>query len=254
MNAQTVKNIPMEMLTSWPLALGRLPIMTLRFAPDTIWREPFNQNPVLLIPGLGAPPITMAVLDVGLRYSGFWVYNAPISRNLGSFEVQGPALLEKIEEISNKHNRPVDIVGWSMGGRYALRLAEVVPGKIGKIVTLGSPIQNVAISPFFEELWRTALTVMDIPPERVQEEMETPISLPDRKHPLSSIVGNFDAVVADESSLIPASMLKKGSRRENIRVPKGHIGMGMSLDVFDIAADRLAQRRVSWQPYQPALH
>jgi hypothetical protein len=195
-----------------------------------------DANPVLLIPGLGASDVSMYWLQLNLQRSGYQVYGSGLLRNEGSFEKQGEQLQERISRISEETGRPVDIVGWSMGGRYA-------------VITLGSPLINYDLAPAREQAWVVALTMVNISSEDLRREMQSDCRIPDAKHPLSAIIGTYDAVVEARGSVLPEALLIKNTHIENIYVGTGHIGLGLSRRVLQIAIDRLDQPVHSWQTY-----
>ena len=44
------------------------------------------------------------------------------------------------------HKQRVTLIGWSLGGLYAREIAKAMPHAIRQVITLGSPIANVAHS------------------------------------------------------------------------------------------------------------
>lgn len=209
-----------------------------------------NTNPVLLLPGLGANDLSTYWLRKHLERSGHKVYGSKLLRNEGSFETHRRHLQDRLAQISDEHSRPVDIVGWSMGGRFAVHLAETNSSQVGKITTLGSPLLTYKVTPMLERAWTRVLSLGMFSVSRFRKEMESDSPLPGPEHPLSAIVGHYDAVVDQRGSALPESELTSDAPRENIFVHKGHIGLGFSTVVRDIILDRLAQRISSWKPYR----
>lgn len=212
-----------------------------------------DANPVLLLPGLGANDLSTYWLRKHLEQKGYKVYGSGLFRNEGSFETHRTHLQDRLARISNKNGRPVDIVGWSMGGRFAVHLAETNPLEVGKITTLGSPLRTYEVTPALERAWIRVLSFGMFSVARFRKEMATDSPLPGPGHPLTAIVGLYDAVVDGRGATLPQSVLVQGAQRENIFVPKGHIGMGFSTFVRDIILDRLAQRVSSWKAYQATM-
>jgi pimeloyl-ACP methyl ester carboxylesterase len=253
MDINTVSKLPLEVWSMAPL-MRRFAFSVAEHFTLLPYPEPTADHPVLLIPGLGATPHSMYWLKHELMAKGYRVYSSNIARNLGSFEQQGLALSDRVHEINDKTGALVDIIGWSMGGRYAVRLTKSDAMNIGKIITLGSPLKSVTLTAAMEQAWKNILFFANIPTEPVRREMEYDGDLLGSQNPLSAIIGHFDAVVSESCAVIPEHHLKQSSCRENIYVDKGHLALGFSTIVRDIIIDRLEQRIDSWLPYSVVLH
>lgn len=48
-------------------------------------------------------------------------------------------MIDKVEQLYEKHGRKVSLVGWSLGGVYARQLAKMMPDKVRLVISLGSP-------------------------------------------------------------------------------------------------------------------
>ena len=106
------------------------------------WREltarcPPGQGSVLTLPGFGAGDFTTWPLRRWLQSLG---YRAPPWRlgiNRGEIEQQITSLASQLATLPEPHA----LVGWSLGGYLAWRLAgEVVPPQIRCLVLLGTPL------------------------------------------------------------------------------------------------------------------
>ena len=51
-----------------------------------------------------------------------------------------PKLTEKLEEIYNRHQEKISLVGWSGGGIFAKIIANRHPDKVEQLITIGSPV------------------------------------------------------------------------------------------------------------------
>ena len=248
MRDHVISKIPAEIITSSLLAMRIPASLAILFTQNDLPKK-IDANPVLLIPGLGASDVSMYWLQLNLQRSGYQVYGSGLLRNEGSFQKQGEQLRERISRISEETGKPVDIVGWSMGGRYAVHLSNTNPDEVGKVITLGSPLINYNLAPNREQAWVVALTVANISIEDLRREMQSDCRIPDANHPLSAIIGTYDAVVEARGSVLPEALLIKNTHIENIYVGTGHIGLGLSRRVLQIAIDRLDQPVHLWQTY-----
>ena len=76
-----------------------------------------------------------ALAEAGWRVHGW---------GLGLNKRVDPDLLNRLERCIDRMgtNKPVLVVGWSLGGLYARELARHCPGKVRAVVTLGSPFSG----------------------------------------------------------------------------------------------------------------
>ncbi len=91
---------------------------------------------ILVIPGFLASHISTAALRSFLDRQGYETIDWGLGRNY--------ARLEQADELSDlvmKHaaDQPMTIIGWSLGGLYARKLAAEHPDQVKKVITLASP-------------------------------------------------------------------------------------------------------------------
>ena len=103
-------------------------------------RGPAGGDPVLVIPGFIANDRTTMELRRALAEGGYRVHGWRQGFNLG---VRADTL-DKLEACLDRleADRPVIVVGWSLGGLYARELARRCPDKVRAVVSLGSPISG----------------------------------------------------------------------------------------------------------------
>ena len=110
------------------------------------WMYPFipkhkskNKKPVLLMPPyLGSDSSTRFVRKY-LKSVGFTTYKWDLGINMINSK-SIPKLVEKLEEIYEKHQEKVSLVGWSGGGIFAKIIANRHPDKVEQLITIGSPV------------------------------------------------------------------------------------------------------------------
>ena len=112
------------------LAAG-LPLLA--FAPRG---EP---HPVLVLPGLMASDVSTRVLRGWLRRLGYPVVGWALGRNRGPTEQVVTELPALVDRLATEHGTAVSVVGWSLGGIYARRLAHRAPEQVRQVISLGSP-------------------------------------------------------------------------------------------------------------------
>ncbi|WP_430929113.1 esterase/lipase family protein [Polaribacter marinivivus] len=110
------------------------------------WLYPFipkhktnTTKPVLLIPPyLGNDNSTRFVRKY-LKSVGFKTYKWDLGVNMINSK-SIPKLVEKLDEIFEKHQEKVSLVGWSGGGIFAKIIANRHPEKVEQLITIGSPV------------------------------------------------------------------------------------------------------------------
>jgi pimeloyl-ACP methyl ester carboxylesterase len=113
------------------------------------WLYPFipkhksdKEKPVLLMPPyLGNDNATTFVRKY-LKSLGFKTYKWELGVNMINSKSL-PKLVEKLDEIFEKHQEKVSLVGWSGGGIFAKIIANRYPDKVAQLITIGSPVWGV---------------------------------------------------------------------------------------------------------------
>jgi pimeloyl-ACP methyl ester carboxylesterase len=202
-------------------------------------------HPVLVLPGLMASDMSTGALRRWLRSLGYPVVGWELGRNRGPTQEVVDELPRLIQRLADQHGSPVSIVGQSLGGIFARRLALRTPGQVRQVITLGSPFgvaeRGGDDSPA-ARLYRSyqpahATTRIYAGRGRVGR----PLPMPS-----TSVYSRLDGVVDWR-----ACLQQEGPRSENVGVHAGHLGMGVDPAVLWIIADRLAQTRDGWQPFRP---
>lgn len=172
--------------------------------------------PVLVLPGWGAGDRSTIALRSQLRLAGHAAHGWQQGTNDGVLAEVLPSLATRFLDLVDRHQRPLAIVGWSLGGIYACHLADQFPAQTRQIVTLGSPLRS-------------------------------PIAvLPSPQTPLTAIWSRHDRVVPWRRAVI-----EPGERAENIEVRASHVTLGFDPLVMGAILDRLAQDPYDWIPFRP---
>jgi pimeloyl-ACP methyl ester carboxylesterase len=126
-------------------------------------RGPLDGQPVLVIPGFLCSDQTTFSLRRELAHAGYRVHGWKLGWNLGAREDTLDRLRERVESLN--HDRPIVIVGWSLGGLYAREYARYHPEQVRAVITLGSPFSG---DPRQNNVWqlyeRVAKHPVDQPP------------------------------------------------------------------------------------------
>ena len=97
-------------------------------------------HPVLLVPGFLSSELPLAAMRAYLQNRGYAVETWGFGRNLGLQRKHVAALEQKVRFLHHRHRRKVSLVGWSLGGAFALYVAHHAPECVRSIITLGSPV------------------------------------------------------------------------------------------------------------------
>jgi pimeloyl-ACP methyl ester carboxylesterase len=118
---------------------------------------------VLVIPGFLCSDQTTFSLRRQLALAGYRVHGWKLGWNLGAREDTLDRLGRRIENLN--HERPIVIVGWSLGGLFAREYARYHPEQVRAVITLGSPFSG---DPRQNNVWqlyeRVAGHAVDNPP------------------------------------------------------------------------------------------
>ena len=229
-------------------------VALLPFAWPMLSRAPEGDgHPVLLLPGFMADEATLVALKMFLTGRGYNVQTWGLGRNIGFQRRHAQALEQKIRHLHHQTGRTVSVVGWSLGGVFALYGAHQAPECVRQVITLGSPVSmnhagGSQAAPLVKMLYRMiahpmgpGVHVMHTRAKKMRQGELPPV-------PMSCLFSVSDGVVPPQEATIEGD----ASRCENIRVAGSHVGLGFNAMVLCIVADRLAQPEGEWQPFEPA--
>jgi pimeloyl-ACP methyl ester carboxylesterase len=208
-------------------------------------------HPVMLLPGFMANEGTLLPLKLFLSQRGYDVHTWGFGRNLGFHRRHAQALEQKIRYMHFQGGRKVSIVGWSLGGLFALHSAHQAPECIRGVITLGSPL-TIDLNGSQSASMVRALYKLIAHPMGPRAHAMSPRTRKLREHqrppvPMSCLYSIGDGVVPPQEATIDGDP----AMHENIRVVGSHTGMGFNPIVMAIIADRLAQAEGQWRPFRP---
>jgi len=210
----------------------RLPMDVLRWAPSWLAMKSgraAEPRTAILLPGFGAGPRAMRVMESFLRRRGHRVRDWGLGVNTGDARKLRARLEPVVEESIATHGEPVVFVGWSLGGYIAREYAREHPGEVRKVVTLGSPViggpRYTATAERYRSLGHDLLEI-----ERtVAQRYEIPLRVP-----VAAIYSKRDGVVAWRACIDQWSPSVR-----HIEVSETHIGLAFSPRVLAIVADEI---------------
>ena len=172
-------------------------------------------HPVLVIPGFLGRDIHTSVIRQYLRIQGYKTFGWSLGRNLGIYKAGGlDALMARLDEVQDASGaRKVSLIGWSLGGVFARRMAEAAPHKVRQVISLGSPIGN---------------------------ENYLPTSVPS-----TAIYSRSDGVVPPHFAQEPET-----ATTENIEVLSSHSGLVFNPHVLYLLSQKLSMPESEWKKSQ----
>ena len=171
-----------------------------------------DRHPVLVLPGFTADDRSTMPLRWFLRGQGYWTHGWSLGSNKGPTRRVVDGLGVRLAEVHERHERPVTVIGWSLGGIYARLLARRQPEMVRSVITLGSPFRMVdGDHSAAERLWQSVehrFPVSERAEMYLPEDDKPPLSVP-----ATAIYTRTDGVVRWYICIERA-----GDLRENIEV------------------------------------
>lgn len=205
-----------------------------------------DRHTVLFIPGFLAPDSSNLPLAAVAKRAGC----KPKRSGLGTNSGPTPRVIEHLErrlEAVYRERGRVTLVGVSLGGIFARRLARSQPDHVRQVISIGSPFRfdpTAGRSVIIDRLWQNRVDTFD--PEALEElqldeERKVPLRVPS-----TSIFSRMDRVVPFKHALVSPA-----ERSENIEVKySGHLGLIIHPGVHLILSDRVGQPVDDWQPFR----
>ena len=95
---------------------------------------------IVVLPGFMASDTTTGRLRKSLESAGFRAHGWGLGRNFGIKADIFDRLDARLDRIGAE--RPVTLIGWSLGGVIAREYAKHAPNRVAKVITLGSPFSG----------------------------------------------------------------------------------------------------------------
>jgi len=199
-----------------------------------------NKNPTVIIPGFSATNASTYFMRRVLNQADHFTMKWCDGRNIGfSNEVMERTVVQ-IKTIAEVTGKKVNLLGQSLGGCYARSVANTIPEHVNLVITLGSPINSLALV-HKNSIGKYDSVVGITGSALTQYEEFFPSFNPNPPVPTTSMYSKSDGVVHWTNSIIEETDIS-----ENIEIDTSHFGMGFNLETSQIIANRLAQSTDKW--------
>ena len=200
-------------------------------------------HPVLVLPGLLATDGSTTLLRRFVERLGYPAAGWNLGRNRGPTRRVVQGLPRLLEQVAGRWGQPVSVVGWSLGGIFARRLALRSPHLVRQVITLGSPFGAEA-----DRLGRSTgeRAYRRLSPRHVADRLYPAGTAGEVRLPVPStaVYSRWDGIVDWRACRQPP-----GPCAESVGVRASHLGLGHHPAVLWIVADRLAQAPGEWRPF-----
>lgn len=210
----------------------RLPFDVLRWGPSWLAmkaRRTAQPRTVILLPGFGAGPRSMRVMESFLRRRGHRVRDWGLGRNNGDARRLRAKLQPIVDETVAAHAEPVVLVGWSLGGYIAREYAREHPEGVRKIVTLGSPVIGGPRYTATAGRYRSQGHDLDAIEQSIKDRYAIPLRVP-----VAAIYSRRDGIVAWQACIDNWS-----PNVRHLEVSETHVGLGFAPRVLSLVADEI---------------
>ena len=196
-------------------------------------------HPVLVFPGFTAGDVSTLALRQFLQRLGYRVHGWRLGPNRGPSSEILSGMQLRFEELRDRYQQKISLIGWSLGGIYAREIARAFPRHVRQVITLASPFKDpMANNVSF--LASAAAAGLESEPALL-EQLRRPVRVP-----TTAIYTRTDGIVNWRSCVE-----KEGPLTENVGVWSSHCGLGHHPTTFRVIADRLSQKEGAWTPFDP---
>jgi len=207
-------------------------------------------SPVVLAPGFLAARVYMVDMYLWLRRIGYSPYLAGVGFNVDCIQALTQWLENTVVDVHAETGRPVRLIGHSLGGFLARRVAVRRPEIVSQLISLGAPIRPMEVHPVvaaaarllgrsIKPLWPVEADARRGPGvcytercECLADERQVQPLPPSVQH--AAIYSRTDGVVPWRNCLEPEPAL-------NYEVGGSHIGLAFNPRVYRIVSSLLAE-------------
>ncbi len=200
---------------------------------------------VMVIPGLGVNDLTTKMMRLFFERCGYKVFGWGQGINSHYNEDVTCELDRRLSDLFDQYGK-ISIVGQCFGGLYALKLAHANPDMVRSVITLGTSLSDPLNADRLRWLYKL-LNGQDQLNDLDNDISELSSDFPGRLPvPTTSFYTKTDGLIDWKSSICDEI-----GQSENIKIFTSHFGMGHNPLVLWAMANRLAQPKQAWEPFNP---
>lgn len=217
-----------------------------------------ESHPVLVLPSYGTGDGGTRFLRSFLSALGYETPPPALGRNVDRGELrirsvedaavfrraQVDRVVDRVQTLAEETGERVSVIGWSMGGLFALDTSQRIPDLVRSAVTLGSPFGDPRGTSMFHLMRvlngsRIPVEKQDFGPWLAGRRLAT------QSVPITVIRSHRDGIVGRSIAELPRTRCVR-----HVRVDSSHLGFAANPDVFLEVARALARvgRRSSERP------
>jgi len=208
-----------------------------------------DSHPVLVLPSYGTGDGGTRFLRSFLSTLGYATPPSALGRNVDRGELrirsvedaavfrraQADRVVDRVRAIADETGERVSVIGWSMGGLFALDTSQRVPELVRSAVTLGSPFGDPRGTSMFHLMRvlngsRVPVEEQDFGPWLAGRRLST------QSVPITVIRSHRDGIVGRSIAELPRTRCVR-----HVRVDSSHLGFAANPDVFLEVARALAR-------------
>ncbi|MDH3622691.1 MAG: alpha/beta fold hydrolase [Myxococcales bacterium] len=177
--------------------------------------------PVAVFPGFSAGDLSTFFLRRHLQGAGYRVHRWRLGINRGNVPALVPKVVARTEARFQRHEEPVALVGWSLGGVLAREVARERPDLVKCIVTLGTPVvggpKYTSTAPFYEKVLNVDLDAL----ERTASTTTTSIAVTSPVPEARRVHCNFELELFRHQTAVQEPGQVGGDRRRPLAAARG---------------------------------
>jgi pimeloyl-ACP methyl ester carboxylesterase len=200
-------------------------------------------HPVLVLPGYGAADGSTAVLRYFLKRIGYRPFALQAGRNVEGLENRIQSIddatrfrerlvaltVGRVREVHGMTGESVSLIGWSMGGLYALDASRQVADITRQVITLGSPFGDLRGTSLFKLMRRLSGSTVPLEEQDFDGWLDKAAAPP---VPTSVIYSERDGIVGAAIARLPASPLTR-----EVQVDSSHLAFALNVKALaEVAA------------------
>jgi len=192
-------------------------------------------HPVLVLPGYGAADGSTAILRFFLKKIGYRPFALEAGRNVEGMENRIQSVddatrfrerlvdltVKRIRQVHTMTSESVSLIGWSMGGLYAMDASRHLPDITRQVITLGSPFGDPRGTSLFTVMRRLSGSEIPIEEQDFDGWSDKAVA---PSVPTSVIYSQRDGIVGTNIARLPESTLTR-----HVQVDSSHVAFASNV-------------------------